>query len=448
MKKLFYIILPALVLLSSCKKTLDEKPQSSLDAATAYTTKQGIEAGLVGVYDGIQQTGYMSLNYLMFTDLYGDNLQEVGTFPSWAQVYNKTITADNTDIFGIWSAIYSTINRANTVLASAPGITDPSFLKDRAIGECEMIRAMAYFDLIRMFGGGPGGYNQPGGLGVPLRLSPTLSSTDAKATARVTEAEVYTQILKDLDDAIAKLPNIVSAGRVNKYVAVAMKSRVQLYRQQWADAEALATTVIGSPNNYTLVSGASYGTIYTGKNSSESLWELQYNATDANTIAFYYFPTSLAGRNEVSSTTSLRDAFEAGDVRKNINYSQVPLGKQLKYSQVNPGVDDVMMIRLAEVYLTRAEARAMLNDFNGARSDLNVIRLRAGLTPSFAAGQADLLTAIRKERRLELAHEGHRFFDLRRYNTTGNVQTFRNLFPLPQSEVINSGGVIAQNPGY
>lgn len=448
MNKLYYIILPALILLGSCKKTLDQEPQSSLDATTAYTTKQGIEAGLIGVYDGIQQTGYMSLNYLMFTDLYGDNLQEVGTFPTWTQVYNKTITADNADIFSIWNAIYATINRANTVLASAPGITDPSFARNRAIGECEVIRATAYFDLIRMFGGGPGGYNQPGGLGVPLRLTPTLTASDAKATARVPEAEVYTQILKDLDDAIAKLPDLVAAGRVNKYVAVAMKSRVQLYRQQWADAETLATAVIGSPNNYTLVTGSSYGTVYTGKNSSESLWELQYSATDANTIAYYYYPTSSGGRNEVSSTLNLRDAFEAGDLRKNINYSTVPLGKQLKYSQVNPGVDNVIMIRLAEVYLTRAEARAMQNNFNGARADLNVIRSRAGLTPSGAANQADLLAAIRKERRLELAHEGHRFFDLRRYNTTGNIQTFRNLFPIPQSEVINSGGVITQNPEY
>ncbi|HEY0177141.1 MAG TPA: RagB/SusD family nutrient uptake outer membrane protein, partial [Pedobacter sp.] len=262
------------------------------------------------------------------------------------------------------------------------------------------------------------------------------------------EAEIYTQILKDLDDAIAKLPNTVAAGRVNKYVAVAMKARVQLYRQQWADAEALSTTIITSPNNYALVGGASYGTIYTGKNSSESLWELQYNATDANNIAFYYYPTSSGGRNEVSTTTSLRDAFETGDVRKEINYSTVPLAKQLKYSQVNPGVDDVMMIRLAEVYLTRAEARAMQNNLDGALTDLNVIRSRAGLRPSAAADQAGLLTAIRQERRLELAHEGHRFFDLRRYNTTGMSQPFRNLFPIPQTEILNSNGTVVQNPGY
>jgi len=450
MKKLLYLLLPAILFGTSCKKTLNQQPQAALDAGTAFTTRQGIEAGIIGVYDGLQQTGYMTLNYLIFPDLYADNLTWTGTFPTWSQVFNKTIQADNTDINNIWNHIYGTINRANNIIAAAPAISDPAFLKDRAIGECETIRAVAYFDLIRMFGGGPAGYNQTGGLGVPLRLVPTIGTETANAKiARASEAEVYTQILADLDDAIAKLPTTISAGRVNKNVAAALKARVQLYRQQWTEAEALATMVIaGTTPAYTLVPGASYGTIYTGKNSSESIWELQYNATDANNVAFYYYPTGSGGRNEVSSSTNLRDAFETGDLRKEVNFSTTPASKQLKYSQVNPGVDNVMMMRLPEVYLTRAESRAMLNDFPGALADLNVIRLRAGLVASAAATQADLLTAIRKERRLELAHEGHRFFDLRRYNTTGLTQTFRNLFPIPQSEVINSGGTVIQNPGY
>ena len=447
-KKLLYIILPALLSVSACKKTLDQQPQGSLDASIAYTTRQGIEAGIIGAYDGMQQTGYMSLNYLIFADLYADNLQWTGTFPTWSQVFNKTILPDNTDIATIWNHINGVVNRANNIIAAAPNISDPAFLKDRAIGECETLRAIAYFDLIRMFGGSPAGYNQADGLGVPLRTLPTLTPADAVAVPRSTEAEVYTQILADLDDAIAKLPNRIANGRVNKFVATAIKARVQLYRQAWTDAEALATTVITSPNAYALVPGASYGTIYTGKNTSESLWELQYNATDVNNLAFYYYPTSLSGRNEVASTTSLRDAFEADDLRKNVNYSTAPAAKQLKYSQVNPGVDDVMMMRLAEVYLTRAESRAMLNNLEGALADLNVIRLRAGLIASTAATQADLLSAIRKERRLELAHEGQRFFDLRRYNATGLTQTFRNLFPIPQTEITNANGVVTQNPGY
>jgi hypothetical protein len=100
------------------------------------------------------------------------------------------------------------------------------------------------------------------------------------------------------------------------------------------------------------------------------------------------------------------------------------------------------------MYLTRAEARAQQNNLTGALADLNVIRSRAGLAPSIAVTQADILTAIIKERRLELAHEGQRFFDQRRVNQTGITQTFRNLFPIPQAEILTSNGVVTQNPNY
>ncbi|MBD1391887.1 RagB/SusD family nutrient uptake outer membrane protein [Mucilaginibacter glaciei] len=446
-KKFLYIILPALLVSTACRKELNQQPQASLDASVGYTTKAGVEAGVIGIYDGVQSTGYMSLNYLIFPDMYADNIQEVGTFPTFAQVFNKTILPDNVDIATIWNGIYVVINRANNIIAAAPNISDATFDKNRAIGESETIRAMAYFDLLRMFGGSPTGFNQTGGLGVPLRLKPTLSPGDAAPTARATEAEVFAQIITDLDDAITKLPATVGVGRVNLSVANALRARVQLYRGQYAQAEANATSVITS-GKYTLVSGANYGTIYTAKNSTESIWELQYNATDANSIAFYYYPAANGGRNEVSSTASLRDAFEAGDVRKPINFSTAPANKQLKYSVVSPGTDAVMMFRLPEMYLIRAEARAQQNNLTGAIADLNVVRNRAGLANTTALTQADILTAVLKEKRVELAHEGQRFFDLRRVNQTGINQTFRNLFPVPQSEILNSQGVVTQNPGY
>jgi hypothetical protein len=450
-KKFIYMILPAVLAVSSCKKVLDTQPQASLDANTAYTTKQGVEAGIVGAYDALQGTGYYSLNYLLFSEMYADNIQEVGTFPTFAQVYNKAITFDNVDIALIWNAIYVVINRSNNILLSAPTISDPSFAKDRAIGECETLRAMAYFDLLRMFGGSPNGYNQTGGVGVPLRVTPTLTAANGYNVPRATEAAVYTQILADLSDAIAKLPTTsVGAGRVNKYVATALLARVQLYRANYTDAEAQATTVISS-GVYTLVSGANYGSNFSATSaSSETIWQIPYNSTDVNNIAFYYYPTTNGGRNEVSATASLLAAIEPGDVRKIYDFSTTPSGKSAKYVNVTPGIDPVNLFRLSEMYLIRAEARAMENtpaSLVGALADLNVIRIRAGLTPSTAATQAALMTAIIQEDRIEFAHEAHRFFDLRRVNQTGIVQTARNLFPIPQSEILNSGGVVVQNPG-
>jgi hypothetical protein len=456
-KKILYIILPALLTVSACRKQLITQPQSSLDAATAFTTRQGIQAGLIGVYDGIQQTGYMSLNFLIFPDMYADNIQEVGTFPTFAQVYNKILTADNVDVQTIWNAIYNTVNRANTIIAASNNLTDPAFPKASTIGECEAIRAMCYFDLLRMFGGSPTGFNQAGGLGVPLKLKPTLTPADATPIPRSTEAQVYAQILADINDAISKLsppsPASNGLGRVNLNVAYALKARIQLYYQNYTDAAAFASNVISS-GKYSLVSGANYATIYTNKNSSESIWEIQYIATDPNNIAFYYYPTNLGGRNEVSSSASLNSAFEAGDVRKPVNYTVastgIPAKKTLKYTHPNPGTDDVMMFRLPEMYLIRAEAEANMGGAANlalALADLNVVRNRAGLANSLAITQADIITAILQEKRVELAHEGQRFFDLRRVNQTGIVQTFRNLFPIPQQEVLTSNGVIAQNPG-
>jgi len=449
-KKFLYIILPAVLSFTACDKALQQSPQASLDATTAFTTKQGVEAGTVGAYDALQGTGYYSLNFLLFSEMYADNIQEVGTFPTFAEVYNKTISADNVDIATMWNAIYVAINRANNVIASVPNVTDPSVAKDRITGECETIRALAYFDLLRMWGGNPNGYNLPGGVGVPLRINPTLTVAQGYNVPRATEAAVWAQIVADLNDAIIKLPTTaVSVGRVNKYVATALLARAKLYMGLYAEAEALATTVI-TTGPYTLVSGANYGTQYTAKNSSESIWEIQYNSTDVNNIGFYYYPVANGGRNEVSATSSLRDAHEVGDVRKNINYSVTPAAKTLKYVTTTVGTDNVIIIRLAEMYLIRAEARAQQNtptSLVGALSDLNVIRARAGITPSTAVIQSDLMTAILKEDRLEFAHEAHRFFDLRRVNQTGLVQTARNFFPIPRSEILNSQGVVVQQPG-
>jgi hypothetical protein len=464
-KKILYIILPALLTVSACRKQLNTLPQSSLDAATAFNTRQGIATGLTGVYDGIQQTGYMSLNFLLFADMYGDNIQEVGTFPTFAQVYNKILTSDNVDVQTIWNAIYSTINRANTILAAANQLNDPLFAKASTIGQCEAIRAMCYFDLLRMFGGSGANltatstsqFNQPGGAGVPLKLTPTLTVADAAPIPRATEAAVYAQILLDINDAISKLPAVTATGQVNLYVAQALKSRIQLYYQNYTDAATSASAVISS-GKYSLVSGANYGTIYTKGNSSESIWELQYNTADQNAVAFYYFTAAFGGRNEVSSTALLNAAFEPGDIRKPINFTVaapgIPAAKTLKYTRPNPGIDPVMMFRLAEMYLTRAEAEANMGGAANlalALADLNVVRNRAGLPNSLAVTQAAIITAILNERRVELAHEGQRFFDLRRVNNTailGITEPFRNLFPIPFFDFSTSNGVIAQNTGY
>ena len=229
----------------------------------------------------------------------------------------------------------------------------------------------------------------------------------------------------------------------------------------YTTAESLATDIIGS-GTYTITPGATLVNIWANKNTKESLWEIQFEPTNSNSIAFFYYTTGNGGRNEIAASSSLNTAHDAGDLRKPINATTQGGTssnlKTLKYTRVSTGDDNVVLFRLAELYLIRAEARAMKTnpDLAGSLSDLNVIRVRAGLAASAAATQADLLTAIVKERRVEFAHEGHRFFDLKRLNLLGTTlgatfsgnNVYRALWPIPQRETLNSGGIITQNTGY
>jgi starch-binding outer membrane protein, SusD/RagB family len=449
--KIFSYFFSAIMLLSliSCEKNIQIDPPSSLDGSAGFKSKQDVEAALLGCYNSMQSANYVGLRYWALCDMYADNIAHVGTFPSFAQVANRGILADNAEVNNMWLNIYSGINRMNTVIDAAGAVDDKSFNNAAAIAEARLLRAFQYFNLLRFFGGSETGYNKSGGLGVPIILKPTLTSKEAVAVARSSEADVWKQILEDIDFAVGNLPNSTATGRVNKRVAFALKARAHLYREEWTQAEVASDSVIVK-GGYSLLSSANYATIFFQKGNSENIWELVYDPTNTSQSYFFFYPTSLGGRNEISATTTLRDASEANDVRKAVNYTTTPAAKTLKFTR-SDGTDNNIMIRLAEMYLIRAEARAKLNKLTESLADLNVIRKRAGITDATATTEATLLTAIEKERRIELAFEGHRWFDIRRYNKLASVnitQTFRALWPIPQREVLTSNNVIAQNPSY
>ena len=462
------ISLSALLGTSCEKETLDQKPQASLDASTAIKDASSVTAATLGIYSGFQSGNYWGLRYFAFSDMYADNINHVGTFPSFSAIWNVAILPDNTEVSAMWNSMYSTINRANTVIAAVPGIADQSVVKDNVLAEARILRANVYFDLIRYWGGSKTGFNQAGGVGVPLILTPTLVEADAKPKARATEAVVMGQVITDLDFAIgvSTFGNTNVAGRVGKDYAKALRARVALYMGDYATAQNYATELIGS-SRYTLTAGADYKNIWALKNTKESLWEIQYEPTNSNSIAFFYYTTTTGGRNEIATSSGLNTAHEAGDLRQAINATTTGGAatnlKTLKFTRVATGDDNVVMFRLSELYLIRAEARAQLGtDLVGALADVNVVRTRAGLAANTTATTtATLMTAILKERRIEFAHEGHRFFDLKRTNLLATTigatyfgisgtsdNTFRALWPIPQRETLTSGGIIAQNTGY
>ena len=434
---------------TACEDNIEVVPQSALDGAAGFKTKQDVDAALIGCYSALTSGNYMGLRTWALPDVYADNLIHTGTFPSFAQIATRNILPNNAETTNMWQQIYTGINRANTVIASAPAVTDPSFNANNAIGEARFLRAYHYFHLLTLYGGSPEGFNKGNGVGVPLITTPTLSPGDAAPKARNSEAEVWALILEDLNFAVDNLANSNGNGRANKFAATAMRARVHLFRGEWAQAEADASAVLAN-TAYRLTPTASYSDIWLKKNTAEAILELQFDNVTTNAIAFFYYPTSLGGRNEINSSTSLRDAHEAGDIRKDVNFSISPAGRTLKYTRV-PGDDNVVMIRLAEMYLIRAEAAAQLNKGDAAQADLNAIRARAGLAPLTLATTEEILNAILQERRLEFAHEGHRWTDLRRANkvaTVGITQDFRALWPIPEREVLTSGSIITQNTGY
>ncbi len=456
MKNKFLIILAMVVgaqFFQACEGNLNIDPPTALDASVGFKTRQDVNAALLGCYNSLQSGNYYGLRFWALADLYAGSLIHTGTFPSFAQFANRNLLANNAEITNMWNTIYVGVNRTNNVIASAPGVNDPAFNVNNALGEARLLRAFHYFNLLLAFGGSPSGYNQSDGVGVPLFTSPTLSADDAAPKPRATEAEVWTQILDDLNFAVANLNENNGIGRANKQVANALKARMHLVRREWQQALDAANSVINS-NRYTLLSGANYANIYLSKNSTETIWELQFDANNTNSIAFFYYPVALGGRNEITSSTPLRDLHEAGDVRRAVNVTTSPANKTQKYTRV-AGEDNVQIIRLAEMYLIRAEALARLNrdaqDITDALTNLNVIRSRAGLPDFTSTDPAAIIDAILKERIIEFAHEGHRWFDVRRTSrlaSVGLTQEFRALWPIPEREVDTSKGLIAQNSGY
>ncbi len=456
-------IIFAFVLLtgSACNKILEQEPQGALDANTAFTTRQGVEAGLIGIYDALQSGNYYGLRYQAFADMGADNINHTGTFPSFAQIFNKQILADNVELNNMWNTIYNGINRANNIIASAENLEDPAFNKQNAIAEARFLRALMYHDLLRYFGGSATGYNKGNGVGVPLFTAPTLTPSDADPKERATEAEVITQIKSDIDFAVANLTG-TNVARATARAARMLKARVELYNEEFAAAEATATEVLSVYAGATLGGLApDYRSLWAVKNvAPESVFELPFAIDDANSIAFFYFPGANGGRNEITSSPGLANAHEAGDLRKAVNVTvldntsvpRIPANKTLKAFRV-AGDDNVIVMRLAELYLIRAEARARKAspDLAGAAADINIVRQRAGLDPITPASAEETVLAVERERRVELAHEGHRWFDLRRYNKIASLginEAFRALYPIPLREVQTSGGIVEQNDGY
>ena len=434
-------------LLAGCEGPLDVDPTASVDAGDALTNARALSAAVNGMYDRFQSDNLYARQIVVYPEMYADNLTFSGTFSTDREVFTRTITAFGGVPLGPWQSSYAGINQANEVLVAIPNVSDVTQANaQRFRGEALFVRALHHFNLVRYFGG------------VIIMTEPvrTVDEAEAAGKARSSQAEVYAFIEADLTEAISLLPETRNPARATRDGARALLARAYLEQGKYPQARDAATAVINSAAGFQIV--PDYSSLWVQKNTVESIFEIQFTITDSNALAYWFYPArgGLGGRWGFNPSASFRGAVEPGDERYDFMVGFEPSSGRYytnKYFRVDGGDDNIIVLRLSEMYLIRAEANAMLGAAAATvRADIDVVRERAGLDPlpTTVTSQADLISAVLQERRVEFFSEGHRFFDLRRTGRAESVlgmAPFRLLWPIPEPEMdVNPN--IQQNPGY
>lgn len=440
----FYTIVLAAVLLqtTACKKYLNEVPNNTIPTADAIIDAGTARAAIIGAYDRVQ--GYYASSYPTLGVMPADNVIFNGTLSEYLQLDQNAVPTDNVITVAVYQGIYRAINSANSVIAAVPGVNDPLLTaaeKNKILGEAYFIRAIGYFDLGRGWGG------------VQLQLKPTTDLNGLKGIKRSTLDQTYDQVLADLTQAEQLLPEDGSTrNRAQKSTARALRARLHLYRKQWADAETYASQVIAN-TKYSLVKP--YNSFFTSPFlSSESVLELTYSVNDKNSYWNLWYPSAAGGQYTLKPSDVLVAKLNnplLGGTRNTLIAGSGSNVYGVLYNTTATSTDPSYLIRIAELYLIRAEARAQQGELADAAADINAVRARAGLAPTTAATQAQLLQAIEDENSLEFAFEAHRWFDLVRTGRAGEVLGVTNknywLFPIPNSDILSDPDV-QQNDGY
>ncbi|MCE7040343.1 RagB/SusD family nutrient uptake outer membrane protein [Dyadobacter sp. CY312] len=443
MKAFKYILATSLIFsLGSCGNFLEVEPRASISDQQTIIDKVSSETAIRGAYDSFRS--YYSVNLQSIGYLSGDNIQWTGSQSQVQEFINHSVNAENATISGVWNGIYTTLNRINHVIDKVPAVSDPLLtdaLRNQIVGEAYFLRALGYFDLARIWGG------------VPIITKPTLSPQDNRGIARATQAEVYSQVIADLELAEPLLPATTDRFRATRKTVWALKARYYLYQKNYAKAEEYADKVIADAS-YKLVKPYNAFFANDARGTEESVFEIFYSINETNSHRGQWQPQQNGGTRQWAPN----DAFVAlvndpaiGGTRNTLvaKDNQNRWYGNLYYR--SPATDPTFVIRIAELYLIRAEARASLDKPAGAIADLDAVRERAGLAKTTASTKADILLAIENERRIEFALEPHRWFDLVRTERAAAVLNVNDpnklLLPIPAEQLLTDKA-LKQNPGY
>lgn len=452
---------------AGCDGLLDVDPTEAVGADVAVETRSGVESQLAGVYHRLSRAPLYGSEILLLAELLADNARP----SSPPEDYVGQALNAHGDHLGSWSEWYQMINTANFVIVGADGLTEePASFRNRVRGEALFLRALAYFDLARIFGYEPNRALGDWDLGPVIRTEPTRSADDALPRARATVLETYEQVESDLVESIELL---ASDGAddvyfANQAAAEALLARVYLYWERWADAEDYASRAL-EHTSAVLAPSEDVPNMFARQPNPESLFEINYAPHETvwanDCMACFTQPGAVWF--SVWAPEEIVDLFEPGDMRR--EHYGVTTGDEgevpgawysKKWTQsVAEFTDNKPLIRYAEVLLIRAEARAEMGQQGPALQDLNTLRESRGLGPlPDGLSGADLIDEILLERRRELGFEGHRWFDLKRRGldvpkpaSSGLPplphDDYRILAPLPTNEVENNAELL-QNPGY
>jgi hypothetical protein len=474
--RLFLTLLVLVVF--SCKKFVEVPgPYTSTSSENVYKDNISSSAVLNGIYAKMADNrmtfgGITSIS--LFAGLSSDEftLATISAGAGLQDYYQNSLQPES--VLNIWDNTYSLIYVCNSAIE---GLKDNKFLtintQKQLLGEAKFMRAFFYFYLVNL-------YNE-----VPLVLS-----TDYKVNSSLPKSSkniIYSQIIGDLQEAKLLLPaqyvdgfgrQIVDRTRPNLWAATALLARVYLYsgnngdNSAWSKAESESSLLINNSALFDLPS-TNLDKVFL-KNSKEAIWQLEpispfvYNTYEA--LTFIIPSTGINSDNPVCLSNSFMNSFEVGDQRKNQwigKYSETSPAVDYYYphkykenSAYSPVTEYSMVLRVAEQYLIRAEARARQNNVIGGESDVNIIRRRAGLSDLNLTTQSSLLLSISKERRIELFSEwGHRWLDLKRLGEVDDVMkpesiikgsswsAYKAIYPIPLNDILNDPN-LKQNSGY
>jgi hypothetical protein len=435
MKNIYIFLLGSLLLTTACSTDLDQAPPN-LASSDSLTDFEGV---LNAAY--FYQLGAVTPMAVM-GEFRADNAFMFEAPYTEFDLFTQNLTTMEDQFFGpLYTALYKSILSANNVIENSSNATQ--------VGEARFLRALAYFKLVLAFGD------------VTVNLDASPSLTDTSILVRQPAADVYNNvIIPDLNEAISALGTVIEDGRASRYAAQGLLGKVYMHMNNTQAAETNLAAVINAAgisleSNYADVFGAA------NEGNSEIIYstQIQSSIVDEYSFAsrFWNWFVGDDSKSDYPVDQDLVAAFNASgaaDTRRAVTLHAD--GRTAIKFPKDGGLGsehDWIELRLGDVILLYAEALNENGNTAAALTQLNRIRSRAGLADSSATSQADVRQAIHDERRLELAFEGHRWFDLVRTNTVNaemgeTVSSNYHVFPIPTSEVRSTNGVITQNTGY